>query len=567
MTLSALGRGLRLFALIACCALAESSAFAEQAPEPPRIEGFEVVGVDLNTGAFVKRLPFDVPFFVTGQTLPNTIRLRVQYKVSKDTIAIQESDRRCQPSGWQPASPLMWIPAQVSQTATEFRVLVGRLDVDRYYLFRFCFDSQLSEMQVKEFGGVARTVLDRELQNIRSLTIPRPVSAAIQRQLSQALNQVFPRGVTIDPGTMFDPDLPADSPLIKQFEAVLLGVVAPQMNLPTIRQAYSQGAGEIAELLRMLRGSPLAQVVQAMRERPDAVRAAQLATFRDSVALVEGDLDLANERSLGRLPTVPGTPVSELWKPDPVGTYEANYRRLVMDLNALKDFVTAAVGDDAAAAALQLPADVIASARALRAPNSLIDQAVGRIDRMAPSLTRLRTGLADREDALNALVKFVELHAQDLRFAVGTTSQVVSTNYNPYVSVDAGVLYAPVIGEATLYIATNIYTRPVNKDAPLSQVSSFRRRFAFTFGVTLNSIADSAHTRFDLFSSSTLVLGAGYRVTQSLRLGGGAIVLKEADPNPLIDRQSAALTPYLSLSFDVDVAKGMSKIFGSNLQP
>ena len=102
-----------------------------------------------------------------------------------------------------------------------------------------------------------------------------------------------------------------------------------------------------------------------------------------------------------------------------------------------------------------------------------------------------------------------------------------------YVSADAGLLYAGDIGIGALYVGSNIYFRPVNKDAPLSEVSSIGRRLALTVGLTLSSVADENNrTRSDLFWNQSLVLGAGYRFTSSVRGGGGALVFRESDPNP-----------------------------------
>jgi hypothetical protein len=127
-----------------------------------------------------------------------------------------------------------------------------------------------------------------------------------------------------------------------------------------------------------------------------------------------------------------------------------------------------------------------------------------------------------------------------------------------YMSADAGVLYAGDISTAALYIGTNIYFRPVNKEATQS---SFGRRFAVTLGMTVSSIEDEDHgTRTGLLANQALVLGAGCRLTRSFRAGAGAIVFKEADPNPLITRQSTATTWYVSFSFDLDVARGLAAL-------
>ena len=127
-----------------------------------------------------------------------------------------------------------------------------------------------------------------------------------------------------------------------------------------------------------------------------------------------------------------------------------------------------------------------------------------------------------------------------------------------YVSLDVGTLYAGDLGIGALYVGTNIYFRPVNKDASLSAVSSLGRRLALTVGLTISSVADENNrTRSDLFWNQSLVLGAGYRITSSLRGGAGALVFRQADPNPLVTNQTAAVTWYASFSVDLDVMKGL----------
>jgi hypothetical protein len=152
---------------------------------------------------------------------------------------------------------------------------------------------------------------------------------------------------------------------------------------------------------------------------------------------------------------------------------------------------------------------------------------------------------------------------QDERFVEATTVADGATTQNNYISADGGLLYAGDIGQAALFVGTNIYLRPVNKDAPLSQRGSIGRRFAFTVGITVSSIADENNrTRTDMFADSSLVLGAGLRMTQSIRVGAGALIFKESDPNPLVTKKTAAATWYLSFSFDINVAKGLEGLGG-----
>jgi len=144
------------------------------------------------------------------------------------------------------------------------------------------------------------------------------------------------------------------------------------------------------------------------------------------------------------------------------------------------------------------------------------------------------------------------------RSADTTTTADGRTEQKNYVSVDAGVLYAGDLGIGALYVGSNIYFRPVNKAAPLGG-AGLGRRLALTVGLTVSSVADENNkTRSDLFWNQSLVLGGGYRFTSSVRGGGGALVFRESDPNPLVTRRSAAVTWYVSFSFDLDLLKGFA---------
>jgi len=104
----------------------------------------------------------------------------------------------------------------------------------------------------------------------------------------------------------------------------------------------------------------------------------------------------------------------------------------------------------------------------------------------------------------------------------------------------------------------------VNKGVPLSQKGGWLRRFAFSAGLTLNSIEDRRGIRSDLFFNQALVLGAGYRISQYWRVGGGSLVFRERDPDsyPLTSKKRTALTPYVGLTFDADTGQQLKGIGG-----
>lgn len=146
---------------------------------------------------------------------------------------------------------------------------------------------------------------------------------------------------------------------------------------------------------------------------------------------------------------------------------------------------------------------------------------------------------------------------------VEETDADAATADNDYVSADVGLVYAPTIGRTAATVGANFYLRPVNKGVPVSQIGGLGR-FAFTGGLTLNSIEDRRRIRSDLYFNQGLILGAGYRVAQYWRLGAGGLVFRERDPDsyPLTRRRRTALTPYVALTADVDAGRQLKGIGG-----
>ena len=157
----------------------------------------------------------------------------------------------------------------------------------------------------------------------------------------------------------------------------------------------------------------------------------------------------------------------------------------------------------------------------------------------------------------------------------GSSTGNFDTFSNYYISADAGLLWSSEVDQVVPYVGTNIYLRPVNKNAPLRTLGgfghTFSRRFAFTLGLTTASVADkgsgtTGKTRDDLFGTQSLLVGAGLRLTDTIRVGVGGLVFKQQDPNPLIDRQTTGRALYFSVSFDLNVAKafqgGLGGLFG-----
>jgi hypothetical protein len=155
------------------------------------------------------------------------------------------------------------------------------------------------------------------------------------------------------------------------------------------------------------------------------------------------------------------------------------------------------------------------------------------------------------------------------RTAVGMSAVLASTDAGGYVSADLGVLHAREIEETGGYLGVNFYLSPVDKRVPLSRRGGFSKRFAFTAGILLRSIQDDRKTRDNLFWNQSVVAGAGFRLARHVRLGAGALLFRERDPEtfPLSDQTQLAVTPYVSLSFDADVGGWFGQALQTTEQP
>lgn len=143
-----------------------------------------------------------------------------------------------------------------------------------------------------------------------------------------------------------------------------------------------------------------------------------------------------------------------------------------------------------------------------------------------------------------------------------------------YFSADLGVAILPAINKASPYFGTNLYFAPVNKEKPLKWTRpfslcreewwrNFGRRASILIGLTTTSLGKSEE-RTNLFSTFNLLTGAGIRVADAIRVNGGVVWYEKNNPNPLIQTSIISASPFVSLSFDVDVRTVFNKLFNTD---
>jgi hypothetical protein len=183
-----------------------------------------------------------------------------------------------------------------------------------------------------------------------------------------------------------------------------------------------------------------------------------------------------------------------------------------------------------------------------------------------------RRRLLSLQNAANLRYTAIEDHVLELQGMVAVEFRALTTtvgNFDTrkswYLSMDTGIAIAPGLNEIFPYAGSNIYFRPVNKEAP---PTVFLSRFSMLFGFTwTTNVNKPGETRALYGDNANIVIGAGLRATDVLRLSGGMLVLKGINPNPLIDRTRIEVTPFFSISADIDVAGILGGVFGGSKTP
>jgi hypothetical protein len=543
--------------LLACllAGLLAASGAAAQAPNPcapPAGDtGFAEVVVNLNAGTFDRVLPFDVPVRICGTVPAGTSDVAVQYAVSRTAnLSVDKDCNLLAPAGaqWQPATPISG-----RLDGTTFRVTLPPLEADRYYSFCFRRRAQIPEDLAARIKPRAREALDRGLAQVTSGDLTAEQSLKLRAELYRRLLEAAGADTAIVKGTVFDTSPEYDELRgTGKFRGLVQGVLNPQRRRDRIVEGVSRsGIPPLSEQQLALQ-----QALKTVRDSPDLARfldqketeaqtqpgLRELLAGRDlttAMALARGDDEHLFLAAFGR---EPGAPPPNLEDPAQAETLASNYAASSQALTALAGLVHKTAGAP---------------------PSAPLSRAANLAFALSGMAENLQTALVERSAALDELADRVKIEAAGVEVVDGSTTGNFATSQTNYISADAGLVFAPELKTGVTYVGMNFYWRPVNKDANLSQLGNFRqtfsRRFANTLGLTVQSVADGGsgapQTRKDLFGSQALILGGGLRVTNSFRLGAGAVVFRKKDRDPLVSSYSLTTTYYFTLSFDLNVAK------------
>ncbi len=551
--------------------------------QPPSGDtGFAEVEANIYAGTFNRVLPFDVPLRICTPVPSGTKGMAV--RLASGTAPLVVDERSCALPG--AASP--WSGTYEGRVDTQSaseptaRVVVPRLEAQRFYAFCFLLHRPVTAEEATALRPQVEDILRRELASFSSGDVTAAdleahraavVGALAERLLAVTKAEAVESGLDELYRTSLAPQLRAR---LIQTGAFANAPGPPPATLANLQDGLSQALGAI-------RGSaPLARLLAllASEAQSNSVLADLLSrVYGDATAVVQWNDSEAQAAATGQAPDAPAGSPTLASTTDAAAAAAAASRlnatnQALADLESLIQKMTGPTGPPAVAAGLS--ADDKAALAALVAPGGAVARASDLSFALAGQADNLARNLAASEKAVADLAAGLELALQSVFVADGSTTGNFDTMANVYISADAGLLWGPEIDEVVPYVGTNIYTTPVNKDAPLRTLGTFRqtfrKRFAFTVGLTASSIADnggtaSGATRDDLFGNQSLLLGAGLRITDMVRVGVGGLIFKQKDPNPLIDDETTGRTYYLTFSFDLDVASAFKGGLGAVLVP
>jgi hypothetical protein len=539
----------RIATSIACALLLPAVVTAQQqttATQPSRR-----VEIDLRSTAAAGTVPFDVPFELTGNVPDRVDRIELRYRDCRDgkcpkTIA---RDVECQPvvtDGW--SAPVIWQHDALTGVAApgqaiRFTLPVDALEAQRRYAFLFDVQGSPTDDQIAAFRPRVRDVISRRLGAVTSSDQPETFFTDLRSQIIRELRDLTRNCIATDDFLQEATDIDAG------FTERFADIQDAQINKANAVDTFNTNAEQLRASLAEISQAQLLAILPANEQ----------AAHADVMKFLALDPAQFNVVARGAAPLAPDRTLASMTEDIPAEAATARANALI-DTEALLRSLSLWFKQLDQRGALN---DSGLTAEQRTALQRTIDAAASRAFVMRTTATSIARNTTEREQFVNSFADAVREQLRTLRLLGSDTIGSYDTFSAWYVSADAGFAYGPDVQVAVPYLGANIYFRPINKDAPLRLKGGIERRVSATIALTASSIADKQ--RKDLFNTQSLLLGGGFRLTDTLRLGGGVLVYKELNSDPTaVSSSDLGISPYVSVSFDWNVAKqfaGVGKLF------
>jgi hypothetical protein len=575
--------------------------FLSPALRPGNAQGFQGVepgqtfDIDVKSGIIQDPLPFDVHFYLKDEVEDTVVGVEGRVLGFK-TAQTCEQALRSSPDCSAPDRAVVDCHSMEKATPKgdpgkrTFELLVTRLEPNRYYCFQI--NRLLSIANEEERTRVANAVaaaVATELSHGRWLRPEENQSLlaleALRRSLTAAAEKSLGPDKVVRPqdGSFFDLSIPVER-LHQVVGEQVAEVLEVQGNVVNGRDLLANRARPAATALSVLSTSPLWRIVaEALQENAGQPRVAQFLRGRDSAF---GLIGLSQSEIVARSEGHTAT-LDQIWDPGEVNFASvqeelADLKDIADELRTDDDFRTVAgLGETALRTRVEqacgrtIPENDLLCGASPVTPlffqrvSDLADGAVAAFNEdLEAAAEVLRRRLETRVGKVAALA--ADLQALLLQVATVRASTVANyeTRATWYVGADLGTALAWDLEEAFTYGGANIYFRPVNKKAHLSwddwrpgqRWTEFRKRFSVMIGLPQDEI-EIENTK-PLVQKRPVLLAAGLRLTDFLRFTfAGALIFKETDPNPLVDDERLAWSPFVGLSIDWNIAGTFRTMF------
>jgi hypothetical protein len=196
----------------------------------------------------------------------------------------------------------------------------------------------------------------------------------------------------------------------------------------------------------------------------------------------------------------------------------------------------------------------------------ILGSGAAAITAMLARSSELATATQNLAAEINGLVSSLVVPSSPIPISATSPSYTDAAPF--YISGDVGITMPVFVNtshsrgvDAVLYVAASVSLIPVDKDVPLAKEDEFLRRFSLVGGFTLGEVRNSDGSITGVFGGKGILGGFGYRLTDYVRLGAGAVIVRQNDTDRLLPDTHVRVAPYVSLSIDLDVAGVVAGIF------
>jgi hypothetical protein len=552
------------FVLTAVGSLIVASSVLAQADDPPVPKptgGIPTFNFDLRTEESTSPvLPFDQIFNVRAKVNAEvkTGVLRFWPKSTEtETCAVSKAKLEKIIQGHRITRP---------NNDAELLFLMPAVDPNVDYCFAFQTTREVTPDEAKAFRVKARDLFDRATLTEGFSDVQQSERSALRERIATEMQKLGAQADSeIKEGTTFGKNPTPES--LKAFNTLLQRISQANVSQKNDTDNYCGSRGAVLEgIEKMISvGEPARTLLVSLDAASKDQDNHALPKVMDAPAKAALDAILTKKDYKHVLKkTVDCDDIKAIKEPDEVDAIQHDLDVVQGQFGQISEFILALIKDDAAAKTVGISTKHEKTAAEDVAKQ--FENAAQDIGHLHSDMRNLGASLRDRNKALDAAADAVQRIVESEVTVLATSTSDFVTRHGFYATMDFGVASAWDIDEVVSYVGMNLYTRPINKQAPLvrGQKGNFRRRFSVTIGTTVQTLTKQGAYK-GVLSDHALVGALGWRVLDSIKITAGGLLLKENDRNPLVDKTHLSATPFVAFSIDWDVRntlKGLGSAFG-----